>query len=450
MVKFITKEDAVKLVNNFDTICISGTGGTYSPEGLLNALRKRFLNENVPNNLTLFCGLAPGNLSTDLVGFNLLAERGLIGRVIGSHFGWPYSFSNAISNNMFPAYAIPMGVYTLLLKALIRKEEGVLTTIGLNTFVDPRLDGAKINEAAKREKHTLVDLYKFNNKEMLFYKAIPLKIAFIKGTSADKVGNIYLQNEPFISEVKDIAAAVKNNGGIVICEVENINNNKEIKDIIIHNSLIDYVVISKPQKKLGDYNNGIYFPEINSNSKTDKKFIETLSLNARKICARRALLEIKDESIVNLGVGLPECVANVANEENALNNFTMSVEMGPIGGIPLSGSKFGYSINPESLNTTPETFDLYNGGYLDIAILGMLEVDKSGNVNVSKYGNKVTGPGGFINITQSTQKIIFVGTFSAKGLNINVKNNKLKIIEEGSICKFNKKVEQITFSASLA
>ncbi|MEG1288601.1 MAG: CoA-transferase, partial [Bacilli bacterium] len=438
MVKFITKEEAVKLVNNFDTICISGTGGTSSPEGLLNELRKRFLNENIPNNLTLFCGLAPGNLSNDLVGFNLLAERGMIGRVIGAHFGMPFLFSDAISNNMFPAYAIPMGVYILLLKALMRKEDGVLTTIGLNTFVDPRIDGAKINDAAKCEKHTLVELYKFNNKDLLFYKAIPIKVAFIKGTCADKYGNISIQNEPFISEVKDIAAAVKNNGGVVICEVEKIVKNIEVKDILIHNSLIDYVVESKPQKKYGDFNSAIYYPEVNTNVKTNKDFIDKLPLNARKICVRRALMEIKDNNIVNLGVGLPEGVANVAKEEGLLDNFTMSIEMGPVGGIPLSGSKFGFSINPECINTMSETFDLYNGGYLDVAILGMLEVDKLGNVNVSKYGKKVTGPGGFINITQSTQKIIFVGTFSAKGLNIEVKNKKLKIIEEGSICKFNK------------
>jgi len=416
MVEFITKEQAVKLIKYKDFVGISGSGGTGSPEGLLNALKKVYDEEQKPKNITVLSGISPGNLTNDPVGFNLLCADGLVGRSICAHYGMGKTFQEKASNNQFAAYAIPLGVYTKLLRAIANQEVGFITKTGLNTFVDPRMGGAKVNKKALKEKFKLTDLYLIDKKdEVLYFKTFPINVALIKGSIADKKGNISLENEPFIGEQLDLCAAVKNSGGIVICEVTKVVANGKIspKNVAIHNSLVDYVVVHKPSKKYGDYNWPVFKPElIGEGIKNDFK-IPLLKDKTRLKCIQKALKEIKENEIVNLGVGMPSEIATLAYHEKK-NNFLMSVETGPLGGIPLSGFSFGASFNPEALYQTSYTLDLYNGGFLDTAILGLAEVDKNGNVNVSKFNNKITGPGGFIDITQNTKNIIFLGTLTTK------------------------------------
>lgn len=434
MTKFVNATEAVKLIKDKDTVGISGSGGCGSPEGLLKALEERYQLESHPKKITITSGISPGNASFDNVGLNHLTGEGLVARAICAHFGMPKAFEKSALNNQFSAYALPLGVYGHLLRAIAGHKPGVITKVGLQTFIDPCLEGGKLNKKARKEHLNLISLYNINFEDYLFYKAFPINVALIKASFTDKFGNVSLIDEACLGEQKELASAVHNSGGIVICEVE--KKVKEIKaqDLVIHKSLVDYIVINKPNKKYGDFNWPNPHPELTGKEPIKLDQIKEMEFNERKICGRRALLEIKPNTVINLGIGMPEAVSMVAKEENVFQNFTLSVEMGPLGGIPVKGVGFGSSINPECLNSTTDTFDLYDGGYLDLAILGLAQVDKYGNVNVSKFKNRLTGPGGFINITQSTKKLIFLGTFTSK-------NGEKKFINN---------VEQITFSGKRA
>lgn len=447
----IESDEVGKLIKDNDMVAISGSGGSGSCEAILRAIRDSYIKNNHPKNIGVTCGISPGNLTEDEVGMNMLAKPGLVGKAICAHLGMGKVFGNAIGNNEFPAFALPLGVINHLYRAIAGGELGIITHIGLNTFADPRINGCRANEKAK-ELPDIVSLIKIENQEQLFYKTFKIDVAIIKATYADEDGNLSLEHEALIGEQYNMAIAAHNSKGIVIAQVEKIvpKGSLKARNAIIHSSYVDYVLVSEPDLTLGDYNMPIYRPEIVGDIKIPLEEVKINELNNRKICGRRAALEIKKGNVINLGVGMPDTVANIAAEEGFADKIFLSVETGPIGGVPIGGVAFGGSINPDSVVSTPEQFDAYNGGSLDMAILGLAEVDEEGNVNVSKFGTRVTGPGGFINITQSTKKVIFIGTFTAKGLKEEIKDAKLIIENEGTEHKFVKKVEQITFSAKQA
>lgn len=447
----IESDEVGKLIKDNDMVAISGSGGSGSCEAILRAIRDSYIKNNHPKNIGVTCGISPGNLTEDEVGMNMLAKPGLVGKAICAHLGMGKVFGNAIGNNEFPAFALPLGVINHLYRAIAGGELGIITHIGLNTFADPRINGCRANEKAK-ELPDIVSLIKIENQEQLFYKTFKIDVAIIKATYADEDGNLSLEHEALIGEQYNMAIAAHNSKGIVIAQVEKIvpKGSLKARNAIIHSSYVDYVLVSEPDLTLGDYNMPIYRPEIVGDIKIPLEEVKINELNSRKICGRRAALEIKKGNVINLGVGMPDTVANIAAEEGFADKIFLSVETGPIGGVPIGGVAFGGSINPDSVVSTPEQFDAYNGGSLDMAILGLAEVDEEGNVNVSKFGTRVTGPGGFINITQSTKKVIFIGTFTAKGLKEEIKDAKLIIENEGTEHKFVKKVEQITFSAKQA
>ena len=449
--KIIEQEYIGKLIKDNDTVVISGSGGSGSPEALIKGLKDAYLNTGHPKNITVSCGISPGNLTKDDVGMNMLAKKGLVGKAICAHLGMGKVFGEAIGNNEFPAFAIPLGVINHLYRAIAGHEVGVLTHIGLNTFADPRIDGCCANESAKKLP-PMVELITLDGKENLLYKSFPVNVALIKATYADRDGNISLEEEGLIGEQYNMAIAAHNSGGIVIAEVKEIKPKHSLRarNVLIHSSLVDYVVVAEPDTSLGEYNIPIYRPELTGDKRIELADIKTRPLDERKVCGRRAALEIKCGDVINLGVGMPDSVANVCAEENIADKIYLSVESGPTGGVPIGGVVFGASVNPDSVISTASQFDAYNGGSLDMAIVGLAEVDQEGNVNVSKFGNRVTGPGGFINITQSTKRIIFMGTFMAKGLAIEIHDGKLIINHEGINKKFVSKVEQITFSAKEA
>lgn len=449
--KIIKAEEVGQLIKDNDMVAISGSGGSGSCEAILRAIRDSYIKNNHPKNIGVTCGISPGNLTEDEVGMNMLAKPGLVGKAICAHLGMGKVFGNAIGNNEFPAFALPLGVINHLYRAIAGGELGIITHIGLNTFADPRINGCRANEKAK-ELPDIVSLIKIENQEQLFYKTFKIDVAIIKATYADEDGNLSLEHEALIGEQYNMAIAAHNSKGIVIAQVEKIvpKGSLKARNAIIHSSYVDYVLVSEPELTLGDYNMPIYRPEIVGDIKIPLEEVKINELNSRKICGRRAALEIKKGNVINLGVGMPDTVANIAAEEGFADKIFLSVETGPIGGVPIGGVAFGGSINPDSVVSTPEQFDAYNGGSLDMAILGLAEVDEEGNVNVSKFGTRVTGPGGFINITQSTKKVIFIGTFTAKGLKEEIKDAKLIIENEGTEHKFVKKVEQITFSAKQA
>ncbi len=448
--KIIDAKEVASLIKDNDTVAITGCGGSCSPEILLKSVKESYDQYAKPRNLTVVAGISPGNLTEDAVGMNMLSKEGLVSKAICAHLGMGKLFGKAVGKNTFPAFGLPLGIINHLLRAIVGKEPGIISKIGLDTFADPRIEGCCINDLAKKEP-PIVELLKIDNKDYLFYKSFPINVALIKATYADEEGNISFEHEAVISEQFHMAAAAHNSKGIVIVQVEEIKpaGSLKAKDVLIHNKLVDYVVVSKPDLSLGDYNLPIYRPELTGEKKIDVK-IEACPLNVRKVCARRSTMEIKKGDVINLGVGMPDLVAKVVNEEDFIHDIYLSIECGPTGGIPIGGVAFGASINPDSIISTADNFDLYDGGFLDLAILGLAEVDKEGNVNVSKFGTRVTGPGGFINITQSTKKIIFMGTFTAVDLKEEVKDGKIIIDQEGNKKKFVDHVEQITFSGKNA
>lgn len=444
--KIISAEEAVKLIKDNDMVGISGSGGCGSPETLLTALRKNYENTTHPRNIGVTCGITPGDLTENYVGFNNLAVDGLVGKAICSHLGRGKLFGTAITENKFAAYSIPLGVYGHLLRAIAGNKAGVLTPIGLNTYCDPRIEGCKANSKCNED---LVELLNIDGKEQLLYKSYKINVAFIKASYADVDGNVTLAHEPVIGEQKELASATHNSKGIVICEVDEILPKDSIlpKNVDIFKKLVDYVVIAKKDYSLGDYNFPVFKPELIGEKKVLPESIPPMPLNERKICGRRACLELKKDDIVNLGIGMPDSVGVISAEENFKDKIYISIETGVFGGVPVYGSLFGAAINPISLYSTCDIFDLYDGGIIDVAVLGLAETDKYGNVNVSKINSRSTGPGGFINITQCSKKVIFIGTFTTKGLKVEIKEGKLKILEEGQIKKFKNQISQITYAS---
>ena len=430
--KIIDTKEVAGLIKDGDTVLISGSGGSGSPESLIRSVRNSFLDSGHPSNLTVSCGISPGNLTKDEVGMNMLAKPGLVGKAICAHLGMGKNFGSAIGSNEFPAFAVPLGVINHLYRAIAGKEVGILTHIGLNTCADPRMDGCCANDKA-RELEPIVSLVNIDGKETLLYKTFPVNVALIKATFADEDGNLSLEHEGVLGEQYNMAIAVHNSGGIVIAEVSEVKPKHSLKarNVQIHASYVDYVVVSKPDESLGDYNIPIYRPELTGEERIKLDDVKVRELDERKVCGRRSALELKKGDVINLGVGMPDSVANVCAEEGIGEDIYLSVETGVTGGVPIGGVAFGASMNPDAFVTTAEQFDAYNGGCLDMAIVGLAEVDREGNVNVSKLGSRITGPGGFINITQTTKKVIFMGTFTNGGLDETIEGGKLIINSEG-------------------
>lgn len=449
--KIIKREDIGKIVKDGDTVAISGSGGSGSAEELIGGISDSFVKTGHPCNLTVTCGISPGNLTNDEVGMNMLAKEGLVGKAICAHLGMGRVFGNAIGKNQFAAWAIPLGVVNHLYRAIAGHEVGILTKVGLNTFADPRVEGCCANEKAKA-LDPIVKLVNIEGKDLLLYKSFPIDVAILKATYADEAGNISFEHEAVIGEQYNMAIAAHNSGGKVIVQVEKIMKKDALRarDVLIHSSIVDYVLVAQPDTSLGDYNLPVYRPEMIGDKKMALDEIAIRPLDNRKVCGRRSAMELKKGYVVNLGVGMPDSVANACAEEGISEDIYLSVESGPTGGVPIGGVAFGGSVNPDSVIPTAEQFDAYNGGSLDMCIVGLAQADEDGDVNVSKFGTRVTGPGGFINITQNTKRVIFMGTFTSGGLEEEIKDGKLHIIKEGTIKKFVKNVEQITFSAKNA
>jgi propionate CoA-transferase len=444
--KILTKIEAVELISDGATVGIGGFVGMCHPEELTSAIEESFLNNGRPQNLNLI--YAAGQGDRGLKGINHLAHEGLVKRVIGGHWALAPKMSALALQDKIEAYNFPQGIITHLYRDAAAKRPGTISHVGLNTFVDPRISGGKMNNITTED---LIEILNINDQEWLFYKAVPIDVALIRGTYADQKGNISMEKEAGTLEMLSLAQAAHNNGGITIAQVEKVVKEDTISPwmVKIPGMLVDYVVVADP------INHWQTFSEesdecLSGNIKIPYDFIPKLKLDERKVICRRATKEIKENAIVNLGIGMPEGISSVANEEGILNSMTITVESGIIGGVPAGNLNFGASYNPEAIIDQPAQFDFYDGGGLDVAFLGMAQVDKYGNVNVSKYGTAISGSGGFINITQSTQKVVFCGTFVYGGLEIEIENSSLIIKKEGSCRKFLQNVEQITFSGKYA
>ena len=444
--KIVSADDAVALVQNGDTLCLSGFVGTGTPEELIIALERRFLATGRPRGLTLLFAAAPGDGGER--GANRLAHEGLIKRVIGGHWALVPKIAQMANNNLIEAYNFPMGTLTQLFRDIAAHRGGILTQVGLGTFVDPRQSGGKLNTITTEN---LVELMVIDGKEWLFYKTFPINVSFLRGTTSDPHGNTTLEKEALTLDNLAIAMATKNSLGLTIVQTERIACNHSLNPRIVKipRIMVDCVVQSEPENHHQTYGT-VYNPAFTSEVQAITDNLQPLSLTERKIIARRCTYELPMGGTVNLGIGMPEGIAAVANEEKIIDFITLTAEPGVIGGLPQSGLDFGCSINIDALLDQNQQFDFYDGGGLDLAALGLAETDEHGNVNVSKFGPKIAGAGGFINISQNARKIVFAGTFTAGGLKVDVEDGQVKILQEGKIKKFVKSTEQVTFNGKMA
>jgi propionate CoA-transferase len=448
--KVISAEQAAELIKDGVTICSPIIGLAGWPEEIGRAIAKRFEETGHPRDLTLVCGSAMGNHKDK--GPHVIGLEGLVTKYIGAHTHGSPNIGALIQNNKMLAYCFPQGVVVQLYREIAAKRAGMLTKVGLGTFVDPRIEGGKMNDLTRKEPD-LNEVVTFGGEEYLWYKPFPIHVGLIRGTKADEKGNISMEKEGANLEALQVAQAARNSGGIIIAQVEYVAKAGTLhaKSIQVPGVLVDYVVVAKNPQEFHMQSEGIYYqPAFSGDVVMPLGALPTLPFDDRLFILRRATLELTANSVVNLGIGIPDRLATVAAHEGVTDMLTLTTEVGAVGGVPAGWPNFGMTYNAEAFVCHPNMFDWYDGGGIDLAFLGLGEVDKFGNVNVSKFNGRPIGCGGFINITTSSKKVVFCGTFTTGGLKVTAEDGKVKILQEGNHKKYLDHVEQITFSGKYA
>lgn len=446
---------AAKLVRDGDTVMVDGSGGGVNEPGvILAALEARFLAEGHPRDLTLIHVSGMGDAHGG--GIDRFSHEGMVRRVIGGHWGWTDRMQKLAVDEKIEAYCLPQGTLSHLLRDIAAGRPGHISAVGLGTFVDPRLEGGKLNASATEN---LVELLTLAGEEYLFTHSFPIDVAIIRGTRADSRGNMTMEGEGLLAETLSAAQAAKNSGGIVLLQVRESVEAGELdpRDVKVPGVLVDAVVVDPDQRlsfATGDD------PVLTGAKREDHAALAVMPMSLRKVIARRAAMEVRAGDVINLGFGMPDGVAAVLAEEGLVTEVTFTVEQGHVGGIPAGGSDFGLCVNPEASLDAGHQFDWYDGGGLDMTVLSFAEIGEEGDVNVSKFGGRIPGIGGFVNISQGAKRIVFVGTFAA-GAAVSIDEGRsgdaagteamprIRVQGEGK-AKLVSSIQQVSFSARQA
>lgn len=445
MAKVISATEAAELIRDEATVLIDGSGGGVNePDLVLSALEKRFLACRHPSALSIVnpSGIGDGKGG----GIDRLAHPGMVRRAIGGHWSWCPKMQALATSERIEAYCLPQGVLSHLFRAIAGHVPGVISHVGLGTFVDPRIECGRLNATAR---DSLVELITVRGREYLFYPSFPIDVAIVRGTTADEIGNITMEGEGLYAETLSAAQAAKNSGGIVIAQVKHLvgSGTLDPRTVKVPGVLVDAVVVHPAQR--------LSFMTEDDGTLTGARRVPPtalppFALSERKVIARRAACELREGDVANLGFGMPDGVATILAEENLADAVTFTLEQGHIGGVPATGADFGMARNQFAMIDAGYQFDWYDGGGLDIAILSFAQVDAQGNVNVSKFGGRIAGIGGFVNISQGAKRVVFVGTLKAGKQRVNVSNAGITIEQEAASMKFVPSVEQISFSGEYA
>jgi len=442
-----TAEAAASRIKDGDTVATAAFGLLGMPEEVVVALENRFLRTGAPRDLTLLFAAGQGDWHGS--GLDRLGREGLVRRIIGGHYDTTPRLTALINEEKAAGYNFPQGVLSRLFRAIAARKPGEVTKVGLKTFVDPRLEGGRLNRRASEE---IVRLIQIGGEDWLLYPSMPVNVALLRGTTADELGNVTMEEEAAFTEALSVAQAAKISGGQVIVQVKYLAQAGSLhpKKVRIPGILVDSIVVCAEPEKYHRQAARFYDPALAGHIKVPVHSLPRFPLDERKVVGRRAVRELSPGAVVNLGIGIPEMVGVVAAESGLSEQLTFTVEAGATGGVPGVGMAFGSAVNPLAFIEQPAQFDFYDGGGLDIAFLGMAQVSRKGDVNVSRFGNKIAGCGGFINISQNTRRVVFCGRFNAGPFQAQIGDGRLRIVREGNVRKFVERVEQVTFSGDYA
>lgn len=450
----MSAKEAIDLVKNGDTLGVTGAGMRGTPEFLLKTLEDKYLETQTPKDLTLFSVVGHG--AFDHRGDSRLAHKGLLKKAIVSHPDTNPELRDAIQNNEMLAYIFPQGVSSQLLRSISVGQPGYITKIGLGTYLDPRVEGAKGNDITKEKGEDMIESIIIDNEEYLMYKSFPINVAFIRCTTADLRGNISMEHECNRLEFFELANAVKSCGGTVIVQVKRLVENGTIHPhrVVIPHVLVDAVVVCDDWENYHMMNDNVKFNEaFCGNLRVPLKNVSTGfsagKPGAQTVITRRGCMELFPGAVINLGWGIAAGIGAIAEEEDIIDTLTMTVELGVFGGVPGKFPNFGAVVNADAVIPMANMFDFYDGGGLDVACLGGAQVDADGSINASKFGTRVSGPGGFVDISTSSPKVVICMQFMGKA-EVEVVDGKVKVVKEGTIKKFVNKIDQITFNGKYA
>ena len=444
MTTIVDVREAVGLVRDGSTIVIGGSGAGHAlPQRFIDELAAVFAEVGRPRDLTTVRVVGIGDFADR--GFSQLALPGLMRRTIGSNIGNEPRLGALVEANEIESYSFPQGVLSQLMREIAAGRPGVITQVGLGTYVDPRRTGGKQNG---RTTDDLVEVVTLRGREWLLFHAFPIDVAVIRGTTADEDGNLTMEGEAIQGEMLSMAMAARNSGGIVIAQVRQLaaRGGLRMRDVKVPGALVDHVYVDPDQWQTYITRDSPYYAGA---LRRPARPEPPLPLDIRKVIARRSLLEFPPGAICNLGFGISQLIGRIAWEEGITDQLVLTVEQGIFGGVPVAGNEGGAGFNWQAMIDQPYMFDFYDGGGLDVASLSFAEVDADGNVNVHAFEGRVRGPGGFPNISARTRQINFVGTLTARGLEVEI-DGGVRIASEGSLGKFVPAVREITFNARLA